>query len=177
MTEVPKRKRQSAGPYIYKQRKIVESVQFRGNLSYGDHEQWSSVSWEKGTKPNSSITALDLRRTKTVQGSAWKNLTGDCPGEKKGPGELVDFSGLPSPKTWMVHTSVHKIKQRWQETCKKLLTELKYKKEAYKQDPDGSRRNRDPAWACSNGFRIASTYLDFCLGKDRPLWTSLCSMG
>lgn len=65
----------------------------------------------------------------------------------------------------MVHTSVQKIKQRWQETCKELLTELKYKEAAYehcKQDSD------DPG-----GTEILSEHAVMGLGQPTPTWISI----
>lgn len=36
-------------------------------------------------------------------------------GERRGPGHLVDFQGLPSPGSRLVHPNEEEIKQRWQD--------------------------------------------------------------
>lgn len=55
------------------------------------------------------------RRLRPLQESAWKNLLGSGPGEKLGPGELVDFQGSPSPWSRMIHPNKQEIKQSWHE--------------------------------------------------------------
>lgn len=42
---------------------------------------------------------------------------GDGPGEKKSPGELVDFQGSPPPDWRTLHANKQEIKQRQQEAC------------------------------------------------------------
>lgn len=38
-------------------------------------------------------------------------------GEKRSPGELVDFQGSPPPSLRMVHLALQEIEQMWKETC------------------------------------------------------------
>lgn len=50
-------------------------------------------------------------------GSAWKNPMGNGPGNKKGPGDLVDFQGSPAPVSRTVHPNEQENKRRCQEVC------------------------------------------------------------
>lgn len=42
---------------------------------------------------------------------------GNGPGNKKGPGDLVDFQGSPAPVSRMVHPNEQENKRRCQEVC------------------------------------------------------------
>lgn len=50
-------------------------------------------------------------------GSAWKNPMGNGPGNKKDPGDLVDFQGSPPPVSRTVHPKEQENKKRCQEAC------------------------------------------------------------
>lgn len=50
-------------------------------------------------------------------GSAWKNPMGNGPGNKKDPGDLVDFQGSPPPVSRTVHPNGQENKKRCQEAC------------------------------------------------------------
>ncbi|PKU36104.1 hypothetical protein llap_13592 [Limosa lapponica baueri] len=64
-------------------------------------------------KQQDSNLVLQESRLWPVQGYAWKNPMGYNPGEKRGPGQLVDFQGS-SPSSRVVHPDV---KQEWQEAA------------------------------------------------------------
>lgn len=91
-------------------------MKFRGPLGYSDCEQDSGSS-EHRAKPSNSITALDLCRTGLLSDQLGRISKRGCPGERRGPGELVDFHGSPTTSSRMVLTSMQRIKQRWQEVC------------------------------------------------------------
>lgn len=42
---------------------------------------------------------------------------GKGPGDKRGPGKLVDFQASPPPSSRKVHPNEQEIKTRWQEAC------------------------------------------------------------
>lgn len=63
---------------------------------------------ERRENTNSRTVALDFQRKGF--GLLWDLIEMGCrPGEKKDPGELVDFQGSPSPSSRTVHTSKGEI--------------------------------------------------------------------
>lgn len=68
-------------------------------------KQWSGLANKKRQDCN---PGLEEGRLWSVQGSAWKNPTGDSCGEKRDPGELVGFQRSPSPRSMVVHLTSRK---------------------------------------------------------------------
>lgn len=154
VTEDLKRKRQSAG--YHRQGRTVRGQKFRGILDYSDHECWSSGSWEKGIKPNSSITPLDFRRTGLFRD---QEIIME---RRRVQNWLIFIISSSQAQEWLILAKVAGGLHGWKATC----AELKCKKEAYKNFKSSNRRTRDTLWACDNGVRKAKEHLDFNLGRN-----------
>lgn len=56
------------------------------------------------------------QQTLAYSGSCWEEYHGDCPREKRGPGELDDLQGSAPMSSRMVHPDKQQMEQRRMET-------------------------------------------------------------
>ncbi|KAJ7399796.1 hypothetical protein BTVI_110327 [Pitangus sulphuratus] len=102
-------------------------------------------------------------------GSCLEEYHENCPGEKRGPGELDDLQGSAPPSSRAIHSDEQEMGQRWLETCmdEQLLTKLKRKRERYRK----WKQSWMPCQSMSDHagmdeIRKAKVHLDFNLMRD-----------
>lgn len=106
----------SAGPYVYKQWRLVWRCEgWSNHTTCSNHGMVKFRVLERTGKEKKNYHSAGLQeiRLLPVHGSAWKNILGHSPGEQRSPGELIG----PSPSSRKVRPDKQEIKQRQQEAC------------------------------------------------------------